>query len=111
MTLLGEVEKTDKEEVKVNLRIDKGKKGLYPYPFRPETGNMLYNMPQKGTTVSLYMTNHDERQAMIQVITCNLQAKEYLSSSTIKNMTKKKNQRDKIQTSNTNNMRYSLKAM
>ena len=65
MTLLGEVEKTDKEEVKVNLRIDKGKKGLYPYPFRPETGNMLYNMPQKGTTVSLYMPNHDERFAMI----------------------------------------------
>ncbi|TRW21920.1 hypothetical protein FL857_11920, partial [Criibacterium bergeronii] len=65
MTLLGEVEKTDKEEVKVNLRIDKGKKGLYPYPFRPETGNMMYNMPQKGTTVSLYMPNHDERFAMI----------------------------------------------
>ena len=29
MTLLGEVEKTDKEEVNINLRIDKGKKGLY----------------------------------------------------------------------------------
>ena len=65
MTLLGEVEKTDKEEVNINLRIDKGKKGQYPYPFRPETGNMLYNMPQKGTTVSLYMPNHDERFAMI----------------------------------------------
>ena len=65
MTLLGEVEKTDKEEVYINLRIDNGKKGTYPYPFRPETGNMLYNMPQKGTTVSLYIPNHDERFAMI----------------------------------------------
>ena len=65
MTLLGEVEKTDKEEVNINLRIDKGKKGLYPYPFRPETGNMMYNMPPKGTTVSLYMPNHDEREAII----------------------------------------------
>ena len=26
---------------------------------------MLYNMPQKGTTVSLYMPNHDEREAII----------------------------------------------
>jgi len=65
MTLLGEVEKTEKEEVYISLRIDKGKKGLYPYPFRPETGNMMYNMPQKGTTVSLYMPSHDERSAMI----------------------------------------------
>jgi hypothetical protein len=29
MTLLGEVEKTDKEEVNIKLRINKGKKGLY----------------------------------------------------------------------------------
>lgn len=65
MSLLGEVAKDDKEVVYVKLDIDEGEGGTYPYPFRPETGNMMYCMPQVGTKVSLYFPNCDEKNAMV----------------------------------------------
>ena len=63
--LLGEVAKDDKEDVYVKLDIDNGTGGTYSYPFRPETGNMMYCMPQVGTKVSLYFPNFDEKNAMV----------------------------------------------
>ena len=64
MSLLGEVCQTAKEDVYIRLDIDKGTGGTYPYPWRPETGNMMYLMPQVGTKVSLYFPNFNERKAM-----------------------------------------------
>ena len=65
MSLLGEVSKTDKETVGVKLDIDNGKGGEYLYDWRPETGNMMYCMPQVGTKVSLYFPGVDEREAIV----------------------------------------------
>ena len=66
MTILGEVLSTERETVCLKLDIDKGWNpgGPYPYTWRPETGNMMYCMPQVGTRVSLYFPNYDEQTAM-----------------------------------------------
>lgn len=65
MCLLGEVSKTEEEEVGIKLDIDGGKGGEYLYEWRPETGNMMYCMPQVGTKVSLYFPGVDEREAVV----------------------------------------------
>ena len=66
MTILGEVLSTERETVRLKLDIDEGWNpgGPYPYTWRPETGNMMYCMPQVGTRVSLYFPNYDEQMAM-----------------------------------------------
>lgn len=65
MSLLGEVSKTDKERIGIKLDIDNGSGGEYLYDWVPETGNMMYCMPQVGTKVSLYFKNSDEREAVV----------------------------------------------
>ena len=66
MTILGEVLSTKRETVCLKLDIDQGwaPGGPYPYTWRPETGNMMYCMPQVGTRVSLYFPNCDEQAAI-----------------------------------------------
>lgn len=66
MTILGEVLSTERETVRLKLDIDEGWSpgGPYAYTWRPETGNMMYCMPQAGTRVSLYFPNYDEQAAM-----------------------------------------------
>ena len=66
MTILGEVLSTKRETVCLKLDIDEGwaPGGPYPYTWRPETGNMMYCMPQVGTRVSLYFPNYDEQTAI-----------------------------------------------
>ena len=66
MTALGEVLSTERETVRLKLDIDEGWNpgGPYPYTWRPETGNMMYCMPQVGTRVSLYFPNYDEQAAI-----------------------------------------------
>ena len=66
MTILGEVLSTKRETVCLKLDIDQGwaPGGPYPYTWRPETGNMMYCMPQVGTRVSLYFPNYDEQAAI-----------------------------------------------
>ena len=66
MTILGEVLSTERETVRLKLNIDEGWNpgGPYAYTWRPETGNMMYCMPQAGTRVSLYFPNYDEQAAM-----------------------------------------------
>ena len=65
MSLLGEVSKTDKERIGIKLDIDNGSGGEYLYDWVPETGNMMYCMPQVGTKVSLYFKNSDEKEAVV----------------------------------------------
>ena len=66
MTILGEVLSTKRETVCLKLDIDQGwtPGGPYPYTWRPETGNMMYCMPQVGTRVSLYFPSCDEQAAI-----------------------------------------------
>ena len=66
MTILGEVLSTKRETVCLKLDIDEGwaPGGPYPYTWRPETGNMMYCMPQVGTRVSLYFPSCDEQSAI-----------------------------------------------
>lgn len=67
MSLQATVLGTSKETVKLKLDIYKGwdPGGAYPYPWRPETGNLMYCMPQVGTRVALYFPNMDEKQALV----------------------------------------------
>ena len=66
LTLLGEVLETERETLKLKLDIDEGWEpgGSFPYTWRPETGNLMYCMPQMGTRVSLYIPGWDEQEAM-----------------------------------------------
>ena len=65
MSLQGTVVQTQTAVVNVKLDIDDGAGGTYPYPWRPETGNMMYCMPIVGTKVSLYFPNFNEQKAMV----------------------------------------------
>lgn len=62
--LEGKVINTDKENVYVKFDID-GCKGeaLYPYPWTPITGNIMYCMPECGTKIGVYFRCSDEKEA------------------------------------------------
>jgi len=63
LSLKGTVEKAENEKVYVRLDID-GKEGLYPFPWYPETGNVLYAMPEVGAKVELYFMSDNEAEAI-----------------------------------------------
>ena len=66
--LLGKVVKTEDEKIKLQLEIDKEEKSekeLYWFKWMPETGNMMYVMPEKNTVVSLYVGGEDEGDAIV----------------------------------------------
>lgn len=52
--------------VKLHLEIDRiqDAASAYPYPWMPDTGSVMYCMPEKDTTVSLYFPDMDERNAI-----------------------------------------------
>jgi hypothetical protein len=62
MALLGRVLKTEKAVVRLKLDIDKTQavETAYPWPWTPETGNLMYLMPEIGSRVSLYFGDDDE---------------------------------------------------
>lgn len=66
MTLLGNVLSVEEETVKIHLDIDKSQSETtaYPYEWVPDTGSVMYCMPQVGTRVSLYFSNAEESSAM-----------------------------------------------
>lgn len=65
VSLSGEVIKNEKETVYVKLDIDgKNGKAVYPYPWSPATGNLVYCMPQLGTKVYLYFPDCYERNVI-----------------------------------------------
>lgn len=59
MSLWGTVEEVKDEKLSVTFDMD-GVKGDWFYPWRPETGNAMYAMPESGAKVALYFMNHDE---------------------------------------------------
>lgn len=66
MSISGTVIKTDGERVKLHLAIDGEQSAdtAYPYPWVPDTGSVMYCMPEVGSTVSLYFPDADERNAV-----------------------------------------------
>ncbi len=64
LSLFGVVEDAENEMVTVKLDIDEKGDG-YAYPWRPETGNILYTMPQVGTKVVLYFPNANEQNGIV----------------------------------------------
>lgn len=79
MMLEGEVANVKEESVFVKFDIDAGKgEALYPYPWTPLSGNIMYCMPERGARVGVYFNCGDEREACAIV---NLHAKEkYVTS-------------------------------
>lgn len=59
MSLEGTVEETRNEEVRVSFVADKCE-GKWFFPWKPETGNTLYAVPEVGAKVMVYFMNHEE---------------------------------------------------
>ena len=65
LSLNGTVKSTSQEQVQILLDIDNGKDtGSYPFPWRPESGNIMYCMPKVGTRASLFLQNGDGSSAI-----------------------------------------------
>lgn len=67
-TILGTVLETKKETLKLDLHLKQDehkKEEAYSYDWKPESGNLLYCMPKKGTKVSLYFGDSNEASAIV----------------------------------------------
>jgi len=66
LSLPGTVLKTDGEFLRVHLDIDAAQDAdtAYDYTWRPETGNLMYLVPEIGTKATLYIQNEDEFSAI-----------------------------------------------
>lgn len=66
MSIFGKVLAVEAETVKIHLDIDKEQsvETAYPYEWVPDTGSVMYCMPQIGTRVSLYFSSEEEDSAM-----------------------------------------------
>lgn len=63
----GEVLSTKNETLRIKMEIDavQSESDAYDYEWQPESGNVMYCMPQVGTIVSLYFGDWDERTGRI----------------------------------------------
>lgn len=65
ISLEGVVRNTKDESMSIALDMDGGRDtGEYFYEWQPETGNILYAMPETGSPVSLYLPNEDEQKGI-----------------------------------------------
>ena len=60
-----QVIETKEEQIKVKFDIDESQKlaDAYWYPWRPDVGNFMYCMPEKGEKVYIQLGNYSEKQA------------------------------------------------
>ena len=65
ISLPGKVTETTGQTCRLELDLEPGQPEGYAYPFAPETGNMMYCMPQKGTRVSLKLGSGTGADAMV----------------------------------------------
>lgn len=65
ISLPGRVTSTDGQLCELELDIEPGQAGGYQYPFAPETGNMMYCMPQTETRVNLNLGSGAGADAMV----------------------------------------------
>lgn len=69
LVLEGEVMNAEKENVFVKFDIDENKgEALYPFPWTPITGNIMYCMPEQGAKVGIYFGCGDEKEANAIVV-------------------------------------------
>lgn len=65
---MGTVKQISNEVLKIQLDIDGANASAkFWYPWRPETGNIMYAMPEIGSSVLLTIPSHDEREAEVRV--------------------------------------------
>ncbi|GLC81713.1 contractile injection system protein, VgrG/Pvc8 family [Lacrimispora brassicae] len=66
ISLSGVVQSIKEETVNIVLDIDNGADtGEYFYEWLPDTGNVLYAVPEPGAPVSLYFGSQDEREGIV----------------------------------------------
>lgn len=63
-SLWGTVEEAKDETLRVKFDMD-GEAGDWFYPWKPETGNALYAMPEVEAKVAVYFMNHDESNGIV----------------------------------------------
>lgn len=69
LQLEGEVKSVEKELIKIHLLIDGEKEQeLFPFPWRPITGNIFYCMPEVNSIVLLQFLGEDERNAVVKSV-------------------------------------------
>lgn len=63
--IVGTVKKAEGERLKVRLKTDfQSIHSDFYYPWMPETGNLMYCMPEPGTDVTLYFCDDSEQSAI-----------------------------------------------
>lgn len=67
ISLCGTVLHRKKEWIKLWLDIDheQAERDAYWYPYLPDTGNILYAMPEKGVEMALYFPNDREKDGIV----------------------------------------------
>ncbi len=63
LSLGGTVKETKGERFRLQFDIDKDSQGCF-FPWKPETGNALYAMPETGASVEVYFPDHDEKNGI-----------------------------------------------
>lgn len=63
MSLWGTVEERNDETIRLKYDMDQ-KEGAYDYPWRSETGNALYAVPEKGMRAAVCFMEPDERKGV-----------------------------------------------
>lgn len=65
---MGTVKQISNEVLKIQLDIDgDNSSAKFWYPWRPETGDIMYAMPEIGSPILLTIPSHDEREAEVRV--------------------------------------------
>lgn len=67
VTLPGKVLRRKGERIKLwlNMDADQPEEGAYGYPYLPDTGNILYAMPEEGMEAALYFPDAGEQNGII----------------------------------------------
>lgn len=63
-SIKGEVKGTERENVYLQLEIDVEENAEYPWRWAPETGNLCYCMPEKGTKAVLHFASGEEKDGI-----------------------------------------------
>ncbi len=67
--LEGVIRKTEKENVYLQLNIDKEEKADYPWIWAPETNNLCYCMPEIETRATLFFPTQEEQDGQVILAT------------------------------------------
>lgn len=65
ISLCGTIKNTQKEDIYVQLDIDKEENADFPFLWEPVYGNLAYCIPECGERVRLYFSTEDEREVRV----------------------------------------------